>query len=85
MKRTNIYLDERQTAHLDRLAEQEGVSRAQVIRRLIDRALAGADASHTADLAAIEAAFGAVADIEPATRGPGEREKHLAATWRRRP
>ncbi|WP_156087172.1 CopG family transcriptional regulator, partial [Mycobacterium tuberculosis] len=28
MKRTNIYLDEEQTASLDKLAAQEGVSRA---------------------------------------------------------
>ena len=37
MQRTNIYLDERQVEALDRLAQTEGVSRAEVIRRLLDR------------------------------------------------
>ena len=31
MMRTNIYLEEEQMASLDRLAEQEGVSRAELI------------------------------------------------------
>jgi Ribbon-helix-helix protein, copG family len=83
MRRTNIYLDEEQTASLDQLAEQEGISRAELIRRLIDRALTGADASRTADLAAIEESFGAVRDLEPLSRGPNERENHLARAWRR--
>lgn len=39
MKRTNIYLDEEQTASLDKLAAQEGVSRAELIRLLLNRAL----------------------------------------------
>jgi len=81
MKRTNIYLDEEQTASLDRLAEQEGVSRAELIRRLIDSALSGSDASRGADIAAIEDAFGCVRAIEAPVRGPGEREQHLARTW----
>jgi metal-responsive CopG/Arc/MetJ family transcriptional regulator len=41
MKRTNIYLAEGQAAALDRVAEAEGVSRAELIRELIDRALGG--------------------------------------------
>jgi metal-responsive CopG/Arc/MetJ family transcriptional regulator len=68
MRRTNIYLDEEQTATLDRLAEQEGISRAELIRRLIDRALTGDDASRAADLAAIEDSFGTVRDLESASR-----------------
>lgn len=83
MKRTNIYLDEEQTVSLDRLAKQEGLSRAELIRRLIDRALTGADASRGADLAAIEDSFGAARDFEAHSRGPGDREEHLARTWRR--
>jgi metal-responsive CopG/Arc/MetJ family transcriptional regulator len=34
MTRTKIYLEDRQTAMLDRIAAEEGVSRAEVIRRL---------------------------------------------------
>jgi metal-responsive CopG/Arc/MetJ family transcriptional regulator len=81
MRRTNIYLDEDQTASLDRLAEQEGVSRAELIRRLIDRALTGAEASRTADLAAIEESFGAVPDLESLSRRPADREEHLERVW----
>lgn len=83
MRRTNIYLDEEQTASLDRLAEQEGVSRAAVIRRLIERALTGSDASTTADLAAIEESFAVMPDFEFPARGPSDREEHLGRTWRR--
>jgi metal-responsive CopG/Arc/MetJ family transcriptional regulator len=83
MRRTNIYLDEEQTASLDRLAEQEGISRAELIRRLIDRALTGDDASRAADLAAIEESFGTVGDLESALREAGDREEHLARIWRR--
>jgi hypothetical protein len=81
MRRTNIYLDEDQTASLDRLAEQEGVSRAELIRRLIDRALTGAEANRTADLAAIEESFGAVPDLEYPGRRAGHREQYLARIW----
>jgi hypothetical protein len=83
MRRTNIYLDEEQTASLDRLAEQEGISRAELIRRLIDRALTGDDASRAADLVAIEESFGTVGDLESALREAGDREEHLARIWRR--
>lgn len=83
MRRTNIYLDEAQTASLDQLAEQEGISRAELIRRLIDRALTGDDVSRAADLAAIEDSFGTVRDLDSTSRGAGEREEHLARIWRR--
>jgi metal-responsive CopG/Arc/MetJ family transcriptional regulator len=82
MTRTNIYLEDRQTAMLDRIAAEEGVSRAEVIRRLIDRALAGRDDDLASDLAAIEESFGALEDVEIPTRGGGDREEHLARMWR---
>lgn len=81
MDRTNIYLEARQTAALDRIAADEGVSRAEVIRRLLDRALSGTDNSLETDLAAIDGSFGAVLDADVADRGPGEREVHLAHMW----
>jgi hypothetical protein len=83
MRRTNIYLDEEQTASLDRLAAQEGVSLAQLIRRLIDRTLNSAETSRSADLAAIENSFGAASDVESLSRRPGDRDRHLGRTWRR--
>ena len=41
MQRTNIYLEERQTRALNRLATAAGVSRAEMLRRILDRGLAG--------------------------------------------
>jgi Ribbon-helix-helix protein, copG family len=83
MKRTNIYLDEEQNKALDRLAAQEGVSRAEVIRRLLDRVLESSDNSLASDLHAIEDSFGALRDIDAPARGRGAREEHLARTWGR--
>lgn len=82
MVRTNIYLEESQTVALDRLAAEEGVSRAEIIRRLLDRALAGRDDDRAADLSAIEASFGVMADIAPPARGDDDRAAHLARARR---
>ncbi|MEI7716979.1 MAG: CopG family transcriptional regulator [Mycobacterium sp.] len=82
MRRTNIYLDDQQTASLDRLAGQEGISRAELIRRLLDRALAGVDDNLAADLKAIEDSFGVLSDLDMPERFPGDREQHLAEVWR---
>jgi Arc/MetJ-type ribon-helix-helix transcriptional regulator len=84
MRRTNIYLDEEQTASLDRLAEQEGVSRAELIRQLLNRALAGADDNLASDLKAIEDSFGTLRDLDVPGRFPGDREEHLSRMWRSR-
>ncbi|ORW08196.1 CopG family transcriptional regulator [Mycolicibacter longobardus] len=83
MRRTNIYLDEEQTASLDLLAKQEGVSRAELIRRFVDRALAGANPTVNADVSAIEQSFGILVDLEAPERGPGERQRHLTRIWDR--
>jgi hypothetical protein len=85
MKRTNIYLDEAQTASLDRLAVQQGVSRAELIRRLLDRALSNTDDNLASDLTAIRDSFGALRDVASPERGPGDREEHLGRMWRRTP
>jgi CopG-like RHH_1 or ribbon-helix-helix domain, RHH_5 len=78
MKRTNIYLADGQAEALDRVAEAEGVSRAELIRGLIDRAIGGQPgADLTADIAAIEGSFGVLTDQEPFSRGPDERMGHL--------
>ena len=81
MNRTNIYLEDRQTELLDRLATQEGVSRAEVIRRLIDRGLAGQEDDVAADLAAIDASFGILENVDTPGRSAGDREAHLARVW----
>lgn len=85
MKRTNIYLDEQQTASLDKLAEQQGVSRAELIRKLLDGALSNSDDNLEADLNAIGESFGALRDVESPERRPGSREEHLNQMWRRTP
>jgi hypothetical protein len=78
MKRTNIYLADGQAEALDRVAEAEGVSRAELIRALINRAIGGQPgADLAADLAAIEGSFGVLADQEPFSRGPDERMTYL--------
>jgi len=80
MQRTNIYLERRQTEMLDRLATDAGVSRAEIVRRLLDRALAGVDDMES-DLAAFEESFGAVPNADVPARGDGEREEYLASAW----
>jgi Ribbon-helix-helix protein, copG family len=78
MKRTNIYLAEGQAAALDRAAEAAGVSRAELIRGLIDRAIGthpGADLA--ADLAAISDSFGILAGQEAFSRARDQRMHYL--------
>jgi predicted DNA-binding protein len=82
MKRTNIYLEERQTERLDRLASEEGVSRAELIRRLLDRALVERDDDLAGDLEAIENSFAVLEHVDALPRGTGDREEHLARVWR---
>jgi hypothetical protein len=78
MKRTNIYLAEGQVAALDRAAEAEGVSRVELIRELIDRAIGGhPGADLTADLAAIDASFGILAEQEEFSRTRDQRLDYL--------
>lgn len=82
MKRTNIYLDEQQAELLDRLAGAQGTSRAELIRQLLDRSLRDESNDVSADLAAIDDSFGALADIDVPDRTAGDREEHLARMWR---
>ena len=83
VQRTNLYLDDRQTAALDRLARAEGLSRAEVVRRLIDRSL-GAEPDELAnDLAAIESSFGVLTDADDVSRAPAQRAAHLDSIRRR--
>jgi hypothetical protein len=78
MKRTNIYLAEGQAAALDRAAQAAGVSRAELIRELIDRAIGGhPGADLIADLAAIDGSFGILAGGDALTRGRDERMDYL--------
>lgn len=81
MKRTNIYLDEQQAELLDRLARSEGVSRAEIIRRLLDRSLRNEMDDVAAGLAAIDESFGVLAETEWPHRRDGDREEHLAKMW----
>lgn len=79
MKRTNIYLGEAQSAALDQVAHAQGISRAELIRQLIDRGvgISGVD-DLEADLAAIRDSFGVLRDEDvPLVRGPDERSRHL--------
>ena len=79
MKRTNIYLGEEQSAALDDIAHAQGVSRAEVIRTLLDRELqVTGSADLETDLLAIDGSFGALAGDEfVLDRGPDARAAHL--------
>lgn len=74
MHRTNIYLEDRQTAMLDRLANDEGISRAELIRRILDRALQEGGDDVRTDLARLDLAFSAPVEIELPSRSAGARE-----------
>lgn len=78
---------EDQTASLDKLAGQQGVSRAELIRQILGRALSNADDSLACDLKAIDDSFGVLGDgcVESPDRRPGSREEHLDRMWRRTP
>ena len=82
MHRTNIYLTDQQREQLDARAHAEGMSRAELVRRVLDRALHGESDRLAADLAAITDSFGVLADDMPAAgleldRGDGTRGAHL--------
>lgn len=82
VRRTNIYLDEKQCEALDRLAADEGTSRAELIRRVLERWLTGRDHDEAGDLDAIDASFGALLDVEVRPREPDHRAEHLDRIWR---
>lgn len=79
MKRTNIYLDETQSAALEQVARMQGISRAELIRQLIDRSIGTLGAADLdADLAAIRDSFGIARDEDIRFgRGSDERTQHL--------
>ena len=87
MRRTNIYLADEQCVALDRIAQAEGVSRAEVVRRLIDVGLTGSGDDLLADLAAIRESAGALAnDLDaPPARGEDARSRYLDEMWQRDP
>lgn len=82
MPRTYIYLDPDQARALDRLAADEGRTRSDLIRELIDRALSGGDDDLEGDLLAIDDSFGAMRDADSAARGRDDRSEHLDRMWR---
>jgi plasmid stability protein len=78
MRRTNIYLSDEQRAALAARAAAEGTSAAELVRRLIDQALFGANEDLADDLAAIDASFGTLRRDEiELDRADGERGAHL--------
>lgn len=79
MRRTNIYLGEAQSAAVEDVARARGVSRAELIRQLIDSGLGRSGWDDVeADLAAIEESYGVLADSDDlVARGPDERSRHL--------
>ncbi len=76
MRRTNVYLDDAQTVALDEVAHGQGISRAELVRRLVDRGIGHGPVDQEADLSAIEDSFGVLAGDLP-HRGRDERAAHL--------
>ena len=79
MKRTSIYLDEGQSAALEQVARSQGISRAELIRQLIDRSIGASGAADLdADLDAVRDSFGIARDVGISFgRGSDERSRHL--------
>lgn len=84
MRRTNIYLEDQQSEALDEASRSEGISRAELVRRLIDRGMSECSNNDVdADLAAIHDSFGVLgdqvidADGLPLERGIDDRARHL--------
>jgi len=84
MRRTNIYLGDEQSLVLSRAAAELGLSRAELVRRFVDRGLAETEPGDLeADLAAIRQSFGALSrDDVVLEREPGDRGRHLDDMWR---
>lgn len=82
MHRTNIYLADDQCSALDRLARSAGISRAELIRRLLTQAIGDDLQDLAGDLAAIDESFGVLADEDIAfARNADARTRHLDALF----
>ncbi len=79
MKRTNIYLPETQCAALEQASRARGISKAELIRQLVDSALGGGQQDDLAnDLSAIDEAFGILSRQDDfLVREPDDRARHL--------
>jgi hypothetical protein len=78
MNRTNIYLTDEQRDQLDARARAQGLSRAELIRRVLDRALRGESNRLDSDLSAIDDSFGALGGgALTLHRSDGARAAHL--------
>ncbi len=79
MRRTNIYLGDEQSAAVEDAARARGISRAELIRQLIDTGLSGSgSADLETDLSAIDESFGAVSDFGSLlARRDDDRARHL--------
>lgn len=80
MQRTNIYLEERQAEAMDLLARQEGVSRAEIVRRLIDEGLSRGPAPD-AVREAIAESFGVLRGVAFPGRTETQRDRYLEELW----
>jgi hypothetical protein len=94
VKRTQIYLEERQATELARRSDAQGVTASHLIREAIERYLASPD-DETTELArqqtALREAFGSLpklpdgsAFVEEIRRGERARDERLRRQWRSR-
>ena len=81
MRRTNIYLDDATITHLDHLANAQGVSRAEVVREMIQAGLANQVRDEQHDIRQLDLTFGIARDIQFHREGNSARETHLDEMW----
>lgn len=80
----NIYLEEQQTDVLDQLAAAEGISRAKLIRRMINQVLNQHSNNLADNLAAIQNSFGVLNQSGPdlPAREEDDRQRHQDRMWK---
>lgn len=84
MNRTNIYLPDGLRSRLDQRAESAGVSRAEIIRQLLEQALSAEEGDLESDIDALELSFGILTDWEaPTSRTDDARMRYLDRVGRR--
>jgi plasmid stability protein len=77
VNRIEIDLPDEQRDRLDARAREEGRSRGELIRQILDKALSGGPDRLAADIAAIESSFGVLDEDRALDRGDGARAENL--------
>ena len=74
-------MDDATITHLDRLAGAQGVSRAEVVREMVEAGLANQDRDEQHDLRQLDITFGMAREIQFHREGGSARDIHLDEMW----